>query len=223
MYSNTKYRLKKIKECSTTHYSTYTLKKLLERLCDHEPAFLDIIKKFIFPKYNFNEISILYYRKYIYSYDTSLIKLIYPVTKDNIDEKIDIMESKLYQERNTYKMKEYTQEMKRELENNNNNNDNEKIDYFTYMDDLINTIGLFCLMKHNPDIIQSRLYYILKYEETIKVMLNVFDGQYIRRDEIYFNTRLNTTRTELDAVQTKYNNYRSHIKQKMEHIFNNVI
>lgn len=226
MYSNRKYSFKSIKEKQNTQYSTYTLKKLLERISDHEPGLVEIIKTFIFPRRNFNDISMLYYKINIYYYDAILIKLIYPVTKDNIDEKIDILESKLYQERYQYKTNEYILEMKEELDKNNKGNKS-NIDYFKYLDPLINTIGLFYVMKYDYDIKQSRLYYISKYEESVKVMQTIFNKQYIKQhikiDEIPFNTRLNNTRVELEAVQTKYNNYRNKIKQKMEHIFNNVI
>ena len=54
-------------------------------------------------------------------------------------------------------------------------------------------------------------------------MSDVFKKQYLEPDDIHFTSRLNNTISELKTVQTKYNNYRTHIKQKMEHIFNNVI
>ena len=219
MYSNRKYSFKRIKAKPTTQYSPYTLKKLLERINDHEPGLVDIIKTFIFPRRNFNDISILYYKIKINYYDSYLIKLIYPVTENNIDEKIDIIESKLYQERYQYKTNEYIYEIKKELDKNNKGN----IDYFKYIDVLINTIGLFYIMKYNDDIKQSRLYYISKFNDTEKIMLDVFKKQYLEPDDIPFNSRLNNTISELKTVRTKYKNYRMHIKQKMEHIFNNVI
>ena len=219
MYSNRKYGFKSIKEKQNTQYSTYTLKKLLERISDHEPGLVEIIKTFIFTRRNFNDISILYYKIKINYYDSYLIKLIYPVTENNIDEKIDIIESKLYQERYQYKTNEYIHEIKKELDKHNKGN----IDYFKYIDVLINTIGLFYIMKYDYDIKQSRLYYISKFNDTEKIMSDVFKKQYLEPDDIPFNSRLNNTIFELKTVQTKYNNYRMRIKQKMEHIFNNVI
>lgn len=219
MYSNRKYSFKSIKEKQNTQYSTYTLKKLLERISDHEPGLVEIIKTFIFTRRNFNDISILYYKIKINYYDSYLIKLIYPVTENNIDEKIDIIESKLYQERYQYKTNEYIHEIKKELDKHNKGN----IDYFKYIDILINTIGLFYIMKYDYDIKQSRLYYISKFNDTEKIMSDVFKKQYLEPDDIHFTSRLNNTISELKTVRTKYNNYRTHIKQKMEHIFNNVI
>jgi len=142
-------------------YSPIELYFLLKEINNHEPALVDIIISFICIKDSIYFWAKFYYNITLSKEDIVLIKFIYPVINDKIDNSISNVDTYLNNKKYSSLFQTLVKNMEIKIVNRKT-----KYNYFKYPKDLIRTISLLNIIKNNISIVSCRLNYTTLYDQT---------------------------------------------------------